>query len=187
LLAVKLRVARRLPPEAPKFGFGCMGVAVESNQNTASAEPVVHVHPGDVVIVAEPTRLVTVLGSCVAVCMYDLEAKVAGMNHYLFPETLSSDAVDRGRFGDFAISKLAGGLLARGARPAQLRAKLFGGASPENSDSWHGEQAGARNIATALSKLAELGIPVLNKDVGGTKGRRVEFHSRDGSVYVRRI
>lgn len=167
--------------------MGRMGVAVESNQNTASAEPVVHVHPGKVVIVAEPHWLVTVLGSCVAVCMYDLEANVAGMNHYLFPESPSSDVVDRGRYGEFAIPNLVGGLLARGARPAQLRAKLFGGASPENSDSWHGEQAGARNVATALSKLCELGIPVVNKDVGGTKGRRVEFHTGNGSVYVRRI
>jgi chemotaxis protein CheD len=167
--------------------LGCMGVAVESSQNTASAEPVVHVHAGDLLVVAEPTRIVTILGSCVAVCLYDLEAKVAGMNHYLFSETPSGNIPDRGRFGDFAIPKLLGGLLARGARPANLRAKVFGGASPENADSWHGEQAGARNIATALSKLGELGIPIINKDVGGTKGRRVEFHTGNGSVYVRMI
>jgi len=52
---------------------------------------------------------------------------------------------------------------------------------------WFGHQAGARNVDTALAKLGELGIPVINKDVGGTKGRRVEFHTRDGSVYVKRI
>jgi chemotaxis protein CheD len=160
---------------------------VESDQITASADPLLYVHAGDVLTVTEPTRIVTILGSCVSVCLYDPEADVAGINHYLFPASPPGNTTDRNRFGDVAISQLVGGLLARGAVQARLRAKVFGGSDPENGVTWQGEQAGSRNVAVALAKLGELGIPVINKDVGGVQGRRVEFHTRNGSVYVKRI
>ncbi len=169
-----------------RMGSAALALKLEPD-HTNPTEPVRHVHAGEILTTTDPARIVTVLGSCVAVCLYDPEAGVAGMNHFLFPESPAGNTVDHGRFGDVAVPQLVGALLARGAERSRLRAKVFGGGVPEGGAGWFGHQAGARNVDTALAKLGELGIPVINKDVGGTKGRRVEFHTRDGSVYVKRI
>ena len=156
-------------------------------QATTSLPPVVHVHAGDVVTAADPTRMVTILGSCVAVCLYDPESGVAGMNHFLYPDSETRQNGDRARFGEGAILELLGSVLERGARRELLRAKVFGGACPKSDQRWRGQRTGARNVETALATLSRMRIPVTAKDVGGTNGRRVEFHTGDTSVYVKRV
>jgi chemotaxis protein CheD len=127
--------------------------------------------------------LSTVLGSCVAACIWDPEAKLGGMNHFLLanssePDTSKSDVANSLRYGVHAMEMLINDLLKKGARRFALRAKLFGGA---NMASNLGE-IGASNARFAKQFLATEDIPCLAESLGGTNARRVMFRPTLGLV-----
>jgi chemotaxis protein CheD len=119
--------------------------------------------------------LTTLLGSCVATCLWDPETKVGGMNHYLLPGSGARDA-DQLRYGVNAMELLVNGMLKRGAHKSRLVAKIFGGASMLNVKS----DIGARNVAFAKQFLADEGIAVVGGSLGGVKGRLIRFFPADG-------
>ena len=43
------------------------------------------IHVGEIFVGIRPTEIVTVLGSCVGVCLYDRVEMIGAMNHYLLP------------------------------------------------------------------------------------------------------
>ena len=73
--------------------------------NTAKSLNRIFLLPGEYCAVNEPTRIVTLLGSCVAVCLWDRWKKVAGMNHFMLPTEPQSDRANT-RYGDAAIDAL---------------------------------------------------------------------------------
>ena len=125
----------------------------------------------------------TVLGSCIAVCLFDPVAATGGMNHYMLP-TPGSDAADPSRFGIYAMELLIGDVQKAGGQRKRLVAKVFGGAhvleSRESRDSVPNQ-----NIAFIDEFLAEERIPVLARDVGGRAPRSVRFHANTGRAFVR--
>lgn len=145
--------------------------------------PSVYLHAGQVFASAQPTSVVTVLGSCVAVCLFDREIGVGGVNHYLLPLETSRERSTR--FGNVAIRELLDQVLARGARRASLQAKVFGGASVVRA--LMGRSLGSENAELAARLLREAGLPILEQDVGGLKGRKLVFHTDDGSAWVRHL
>ncbi|MGE5504661.1 MAG: chemotaxis protein CheD, partial [Actinomycetota bacterium] len=56
---------------------------------------------GDVYCADRPTRISTVLGSCVAVCLVSARHRAAGMNHFVLP--LSPPHEPCSRYGDVAV------------------------------------------------------------------------------------
>lgn len=68
---------------------------------------------GDIVVTREPFLLETTLGSCVAVCLWDKELKIAGMNHYMMPYWLNT-LRDPMMCGPEAIDALIAMLLEKG-------------------------------------------------------------------------
>jgi len=142
----------------------------------------VYLHAGDLVIASRPTAVVTILGSCVAVCLWDPIARVGGVNHYLLPFHVEREKSPR--FGSVAIPRLVEEVVASGADPRRLQAKVFGGASVIGAFS-RGRRLGDDNAVLAAESLAALGIPIIERDVGGTKGRKLVFHSDDGAAWIR--
>lgn len=110
----------------------------------------------------------TILGSCVAVCLWDPEARIGGMNHILLP---SGTEHGGDRFGAFEMEQLINALIKRGAARSNLEAKVFGGASMLDGLT----DIGRRNAEFALQFLAAEELPVRAKSVGGTKARQVRF------------
>ena len=70
--------------------------------------------------------LTTVLGSCVACCLWDPEAAVGGMNHFLLPEGRGGGLAAMSA-GSTAMEVLINECLKAGAARERLRARLFGG------------------------------------------------------------
>ena len=135
---------------------------------------------------AEPYAVTTILGSCVALCLHDHQARVGGVNHYLLPLQLGRR--DAPRYGSAAIPMLIDKLLALGARRDRLVAKVFGGACVmSGGDEQRRTHLGAQNTEVAFRLLAEEGIPVTAEDVHGNRGRKVVFHTDDGSAWVKRL
>lgn len=147
-----------------------------------------YVLPGQVFASAEPTRYVTVLGSCVAVCLYDTVRGVGGINHYLLPGTpVNPEEREPLRWGVPSIAKLLDLVLAEGARRASLQAKVFGGAQITAREVPSHMRIGERNVETALEELKRLQIPVMNQSLGGAAGRKIIFESHTGMVWAKTL
>ena len=144
-----------------------------------------YVFPGQVVVSAEPRHLSTVLGSCVAVCLYDPALRVGGMNHFLLPSPVGGKSWSP-RFAGPAVQQLVGQVLGLGADSRRLLAKLFGGTTPADP-ARNGFHVGWRNVEAARRLLHDEGIPLIAEDVGGPRGRRLVFQTYDGTAWVRHI
>jgi len=122
--------------------------------------------------------LSTILGSCVAVCLWDDVAGLGGMNHFLLPFGPKAAAATPERYGVHAMEILINALLKAGARRNRLQAKLFGGAQLSATLS----DIGQSNARFAKEFLATEDIPCLAESLGGTSARRVLFRPRTGNV-----
>ncbi|MFO0582416.1 MAG: chemotaxis protein CheD [Anaeromyxobacter sp.] len=143
----------------------------------------VYLHAGQLSAPAWPAQITTVLGSCVAVCLFDAEVRVGGMNHYLLAQPVNGE--HSARFGAVAVPALIDAVVKGGGRPGSLKAKVFGGAAVTSASGRR--SLGAENAALALHLLTAAGIPVLQTDLGGQRGRKLIFHTDDGSAWVRQL
>jgi chemotaxis protein CheD len=141
-------------------------------------------HLGQVLVDAGGCRLATIVGSCVAVCMWDATRRLGGMNHFLLPDAphVGSPLARPWSYGELAMPALVERLVALGSSPRALTAKLFGGATLSKTVDAAGP--GARNGAFARGWLAEHRIPIVAEDVGGGRGRKVLFDTGNGDVTV---
>ena len=83
--------------------------------------------PGELYCDRTPQCLTTVLGSCVALCLWDSHLRFGGMNHFMLPNRPSNAPLSF-KFGDVAVPELIEAMLVLGSNPRHLQAKLFGGA-----------------------------------------------------------
>jgi chemotaxis protein CheD len=131
--------------------------------------------------------LVTVgLGSCVAILLYDAEARVGGLAHVLLPSpALAARDAKPGKFPQYAVPQLLQLMTAEGARPERVTGRLAGGASMFAALAPPGTlQMGERNLVAARHALSSHGVPLVGEAVGGDFGRTVRFRVRDGRVEV---
>ncbi|MBI4516360.1 MAG: chemotaxis protein CheD [Deltaproteobacteria bacterium] len=146
--------------------------------------PEIDLHVGEVRASREAVVLRTVLGSCVAVCLYDARAGIGGMNHFALPACGSASS-GSARFGSDAMPQLLAALAALGADCGRVVAKLFGGAQllelPLRND------IARRNISYALHFLAAAKIIVVASDCGGHYARHLRFEPDTGRARVARV
>ncbi|MBF0141123.1 MAG: chemotaxis protein CheD [Magnetococcales bacterium] len=128
--------------------------------------------------------ITTVLGSCIAVCLWDRVKKRGGMNHYKLP-LWNGDGLPSPKFGNIAIEKLIENLVGFGCTQRNLIAKVFGGAAVIQSSSGL-LNVGERNIEVARDYLAQARIPIAASDIGGTQSRKVIFNTADGSILMKK-
>jgi len=140
--------------------------------------------PADYVATDQPVALVTLLGSCVAACLYDPAIALGGMNHFMLPGGAGNDAVCA-RYGMHAMELLINDLLKRGARRQRLLAKVFGGGNVLSG--FHSDPIGSRNARFVLEYLAAENIPVMAQDLGDIHARKVGFYPQTGRTMVRRL
>ncbi|MBF0611906.1 MAG: chemotaxis protein CheD [Magnetococcales bacterium] len=140
--------------------------------------------PGAIVAKSGEHILTTVLGSCIAVCLWDPTLQAGGMNHYKLP-LWNGDGLPSPKFGNIAVSKLVQAMMDLGCRRDNLRAKVFGGAAVIQSASGL-LNVGERNIQAAKDLLSEERIPIVAMDVGGELSRKVIFHTKDGAVFMKK-
>ncbi|HSN90483.1 MAG TPA: chemotaxis protein CheD [Anaeromyxobacteraceae bacterium] len=144
----------------------------------------VYLHAGQLHAAPAAAAVTTILGSCVSVCLFDPASGIGGMNHFLLPHHVEREK--SARFGSVAIPDLVEAVVSAGARRAGIRAKVFGGASVLHALRTS-RNLGEENAHLALRLLEAAHIPVIEIDVGGQKGRKLIFHSDDGSAWIRRL
>jgi chemotaxis protein CheD len=146
----------------------------------------VRVMPGEFFVHGEDIVITTTLGSCIAACLWDRQARIGGMNHFMLPgDAESGSAPDAGRYGTEAMERLVNALVRHGANRRTLDAKVFGGAAMlQGPGSLH---VGERNTRFVLDDLRERGIAVVSRDVLGSSPRKVCLFPQTGHVMVRRL
>lgn len=143
------------------------------------------IHSGQLYVAARPTHIHTVLGSCIAVCLYDGVNQISGMNHYLLP-LWNNEGLQSPKYGNISIPKLIDSMEAVGCLRQNMVAKVFGGASP--NDMKHPTEhmmIGKRNFQIAEDILRQYGIKIVAKDIGGIKGRKIAMDSVTGKIQLR--
>ena len=146
----------------------------------------IHLGIGEILVVQEPAEVMTVLGSCVSVCLFDKEKMIAGMNHYMLPKSPDGKPANTGRFGDRSIPELLSQMVKRGASLSQVTAKIFGGAQMLSQFARF-TQISTGNIELAQTLLKENNIKIIATDLGGNKGRKILFQTDTGRVLVRQV
>jgi chemotaxis protein CheD len=139
-------------------------------------------YPGTLFVSSGLINISTILGSCVAVCLWDQVSKIGGINHYVLPYW-NGEGLPTPRYGNVAITRLCEQMQRQGSYRRNLVAKVFGGAqiSKEAGGLF---LVGDRNVQVAWEVLEELSIPVVGHDVGGIKGRKVVFEISSGKVHI---
>lgn len=144
-----------------------------------------YIQPGQLVVSDAPMVVTTILGSCVAVCLWDFRARVGGMNHFMLPQFAGS-GVKSARFGNVAMQELLEKMTAAGARLPFLRARVFGGACMFAAMT-SSVNLGQKNIQLALDFLSLRGVDIVQTDVGGDRGRKLRFHTDEGEAWLNLI
>jgi len=138
--------------------------------------------PGTLFAAPQPHRVSTVLGSCVAVCLWDPVVRMGGINHYMLP-LWNGEGLATPKYGNIAIEKLLARVVGMGCGREHLVAKVFGGANVMGTGN-EVFMIGDRNVTLAYEMLEEFGIPITASDVGGRVGRKIVMDTATGIVLV---
>ncbi|HAG17168.1 MAG TPA: chemotaxis protein CheD [Bacteroidales bacterium] len=138
------------------------------------------IYPGKLEVATNPTQFTTILGSCVAVCLWDTKLKFGGINHFMLP-LWNGEGLASPKYGNIAIDKLITKMIWAGASIENMEAKVFGGGNVINTTS-NLYNIGERNIEMAFSKLNEYGIRVVGSSTGGKKGRKILMDSSNFKI-----
>ncbi len=143
-----------------------------------------HLEPGYVYVSVEKAIVRTVLGSCVAVCLWDKTRGIGGMNHFIYPETLEQSKATA-QYGNVATLELVRMMIRAGAKKQDLTAQLFGGAS--RMQRTEEPTTGERNRLVARKVLEKAKVKIVSEDVGGSMGRKLIFDTSTGEVAVLKV
>ena len=144
----------------------------------------VKILPGEYYVDTEDILVMTTLGSCIAACLWDRQARVGGMNHFMLPEGGAGDP-SSGRYGSYAMELLINEMMKRGASRSTLEAKVFGGGQVISG--MNTMNVGERNTRFVMDYLKTEHIPVVSKDVLDIYPRKVCFLPVTGKAMVKRL
>ncbi|HAK45014.1 MAG TPA: chemoreceptor glutamine deamidase CheD [Spirochaeta sp.] len=151
----------------------------------------VNLAPGEFFVSGDDIVINTVLGSCVSVALYDSERKIAGLNHFMLAEaklrTESENIFNVERYGLNAMESLMTGLIKLGSSGKCLQAKIFGGSAVLETRGGGQMEIGADNISFAEKFLKAENIPVINRDTGGVRARRIYLYPQSFRILLRRV
>jgi chemotaxis protein CheD len=166
----QLKGRPRKPGEASFFWY-----------ETQFGNEAVKVLPGEYFVYGEDILIMTTLGSCIAACLWDHQAKLGGMNHFMLPDGEG----DSGRYGSYAMELLINEMMKQGAQRSTMEAKVFGGGQVISG--MNSMNVGERNTTFVLDYLKAEHIPVVSKDVLDIYPRKVCFLPATGKAMVKRL
>ena len=144
---------------------------------------------GEIQVADLPHRLIALgIGSCIAVTLYAVDARIGGLAHIMLPcIEEAQNKSNPARFADVGIMMTIEEMVRKGAKIQNIRAKIFGGANmfPGIISMDSTMDIGKRNIQAVRSELEKHNIKIIAEEVGDHLGRTVLFDTRDGSALVK--
>ncbi len=168
----------------------------EKKMNTSEDTlPVIYLKAGEINFSAQSAGvIITVLGSCLAVTMFNRRLGLGAICHGFLPECqkkkqCGGDCPEPGKYVDCAIQLMTKRFKQQGVAVHEIETKVFGGADTlgERPGERGGMFIGKRNTAMALQTLEKEGLSILSLDVGGATGRKIFFNTHTGEVLLKRL
>lgn len=142
-----------------------------------------YLKPGFIYLPSKPTAISTVLGSSVAVSLYDRSLKIGGMNHFLFPYAQAREK-STAHYGNIAILTLLRMMKANGAKLSKIHAQIFGGAF---NHKYSKRDVGKDNFKAARTILKDNKIKIVSEDIGGELGRKIIFNTSSCEIVTLKV
>lgn len=147
------------------------------------------------VISKEPSKVTTVLGSCVSATFYDPVRKWGGLFHALLPRMAdytrnSNKSMELPwRYVDTSIEAMVKKFRDMGSPPDKLQIKIFGGAEVliPSEERREPKSVGMQNVKAALDTFQRLDLRIVASDVGGKRGRKIIYFTHTGEVLLKRL
>jgi len=143
--------------------------------------------PGEFYVSKNNELISTVLGSCIAACVYDEKLGIGGVNHFMLPvkkgEHVEGAHSLSGRYGNWAMEYLINEVLKNGGSRKNLKIKLFGGGRIISAMT----DIGLGNISFANAYIKEEALNLVAHDMGGPWPRKIFFHPHTGKVHVKKL
>lgn len=155
-----------------------------------------YLEAGKMVVTKKPSKIVTVLGSCVSVTLHHHVSGLSAICHALYSECpengketeyfMSDEAL---KFVDCSIERMLRPFIMEGINPEEIEIKLFGGSEILNTNITKNSvlAVGKKNVETALRVLEKNHLKIKARDTGGKAGRKLIFDTETGDVFVRKI
>jgi len=144
-----------------------------------------YLHAGGVFASNAPSEVLTVLGSCVAVCLWDKKINIGGINHFMLP-LWNGKGLASPKYGNIAIVRLIEKMYELGSTQKNIVAKVFGGASVigKRNETF---SVGENNILITKNILKKYTIPIIASKIGGLKGMKLKYITNTGEVFIRYV
>lgn len=142
-------------------------------------------YPGDYFATKEDCMMGTVVGTSMAVCIFDKPRKIGGMVLFAVPGTIGTEGIvsdDIARRGVLSMEYLMGELVKLGGDRHFIRAKIFG-AGYSNTGIANSSAIAESNIRFIHEYFTLEKINVERSDLGGDFRRKIYFEPREGTVY----
>ena len=145
--------------------------------------------PGEYYVTNRPENLVTTLGSCIAVCLWDPKAAVGGMNHFMLPGGCDPNVIDftkpndATRYGSYAMEHLVNSILEHGGVRSRLLVKIAGGGRVLRNAT----DVGARNITFIFEYIRTECLQMVSQHVGGQWPRKLCFQPMTGAAQLKEL
>jgi chemotaxis protein CheD len=143
---------------------------------------------------ARPELVVTLLGSCLSVTMFNRRTKLGGVCHSIMPRCerrtqCVENCLEAFRYVDCSIRMMVHLFEGHKVKRNEIEVKCFGGA---NMFSRRAQVSGSifigkQNIQTAKQIIRSEGLNLLAMDVGGLQGRKIFFYTDTGEVYLKHL
>ena len=161
---------------------------------TQPTENRVYLKPGQMCVTTSPTRITTVLGSCISVTLYHRKTKAAAICHAILPHCklnpfCPDQCSDMYKYVSCVIPTMIKMLALMGIHASELELKLFGGAAVIGKTGFKSKckPVGQMNVEAALQTIAAQQLKLKLVDVGGSSGKKIWFDTKTGEVILRRL
>ena len=144
---------------------------------------VTHLGIGEIIVTTKPLLIRTVLGSCVAVTMFDPLSCFSAICHVIYP---GAGTPGDHRYAGSCIREMDDRFRLRRILPTTVIVKLFGGATGIGVISKDKSGKAHTNVGVAEGLLDFLGYTISARDVGGSTSRELYFDTGSGEVHIRR-
>ena len=125
------------------------------------------------------------LGSCIGLCFYSKEEKFGAIAHIMLPSSKNARTPDlKGKYADSAVEELIDVFKKKKIPKSKIRVKIVGGSSMFAQLKTNAFDIANRNIEAVKNHLQKHELKVSGSDVGGNKGRTINFHLETGEIKI---
>lgn len=180
------KALENMPKIAQAYQQLATTITTDTYTNTHPQVEEVRVDMAAMKVESKPVELLTSVGSCIAICMYDSAHKCGGLAHIMLPQSAHGSLEPLpSKYADTAVPALVRSIQRKTGAQNRLIAKIAGGANMFANTCVNNLDIGAKNAAAVKSALKEHKIRLIGEDVGGSHGRRVTFNIASGLTTIR--